>query len=130
MFGRRTLLGLFLLAGCSTSNTLSQAPEPTAASLVSKVGQEVTLRGRFDGPGKVADYIVIANGEHVYLTGESQPDPNSTKYGTEVVIRGKLQHYIPPPADFTAPVPDEPIRAIPGEHYFIDSAVLVGVPQL
>jgi hypothetical protein len=127
MFARRAVLFVLLLSGCSGTNSPSATPSQEGARLASKVGQEVTLRGRFDGPGKLADYV-IADGEQVYLKGISPPDANSMEYGTEVIVRGKLQHYVPLKADSEPTDSDEQPRAGLPEHYFIQAAKLERVP--
>lgn len=121
------LLVFILAAGCSSrdSQTGTSSPNvgPQSTSkpnrnsdpLIAKVGQPVTLRGRFGGPGKIADYVVT-DGEQVYLTGDELPNLTQANYGDEIVVRGVLQRYDPPetktPAGYAAPF----------GHYFIESA--------
>jgi len=121
MLARTTLIMLLAGTGCSKTTTQQASPLPITAAenLADNVGHIVTLRGRFGGPGKIADYVAI-DGESVYLTGDSEPDATSTKYGAEVTVRGVLEHYIPPsPSD----LPDNVVQ--PPEYYFIESAKLV-----
>jgi hypothetical protein len=126
MIARGIGIVLLLLAGFSVCYAITRQQNRDTMALASKVGKIVTLEGRFDGPGKIADYI-IARGEEVYLTGNSKPDPNSTPYGTEVIVKGKLQHYVPPKDNAPSTVGGRPF-AKPGEHYFIESAEFVGMP--
>jgi hypothetical protein len=99
-----------------------------AAGLASKVGQQVTLRGRFDGPGKIADYI-ITDGGLVYLVGGIRAGGNSLKNGTEIVVKGTLQRYLQPPSNLASSVVKDESMAMRPEHYFIEAAELVDFTQ-
>lgn len=126
MIARGIGVGFLLMLSVSAVYAIIRQQSNNVAALTSNVGKIVTLQGRFDGPGKLADYIVVDNVE-VYLKGSSKPNADSVKYGTEVIVKGKLQHYEPPKADAAPTVHGQP-AAIVGEHYFIESAELVGLP--
>jgi hypothetical protein len=124
MIARRIGIVLLSLAGLSASYATTRQQNRDAMALASKVGKMVTLEGRFDGPGKIADYIIVGD-EEVYLTGNSKPDGNAMHYGTDVIVKGKLQRYVPPKNE--PRIAGQP-AAILGEHYFIESAEFVGLP--
>ncbi len=126
MIARGISIGFLLMVGFSACYAITRQQSRDTKGLASKVGRIVTLEGRFDGPGKIADYIVVDDDE-VYLTGNSRLDSNSVRFGTEVIVKGKLQHYVPPKVDAPPTVGGQTV-AIVGEHYFIESADLVGLP--
>jgi hypothetical protein len=126
MVARDMGVSLLLMLSVSSAYVTTSQQNNNVTRLARDVGKIVTLQGRFDGPGKLADYIVVDN-VGVYLMGNSKPSARSVKYGTEVIVKGKLQHYVPPKAD-SPPTVDGQSVAIVGEHYFIESAELVGLP--
>ena len=109
---RNLVISTLLLVSCS-SKVATLAPDTLAA----KVGEEVELTGVFEGPGKLADYVIV-DGKMIYLLN---PRPNVPAYGARVVVKGKLQYS---PAQARGPE----IAATLPEHYFMDSALLVAVP--
>lgn len=109
-----------ILAAQPAAKPQVRAPAQAATvGLASKVGQEVTLRGRFAGPGKIADLIVV-DGEAVYLTDGFSPGKIVIEYGKEIVVRGTLQHSMPPA---NSHFPDS-FQQSP-DYYFIEDAQLV-----
>lgn len=119
------VIGIVLLLSISAVYAKTRQRSPSVNGLASNVGKIVTLQGRFDGPGKLADYIVVDD-EGVYLMDDSKLIANSVKHGTEVIVKGKLQHYAPPKAE-PRTVNGQPV-AILGGHYFVESVELVGLP--
>ena len=109
---RKLVIAVLLLVGCS-----SNVPKLAADTLASRVGEEVELTGQFEGPGKIADYVVV-DGKMIYLLN---PRPIVPAYGAKIVAKGKLQYS---PAQAGGPE----IAATLPEHYFIDSALLLVVP--
>jgi hypothetical protein len=123
MLTRGIALALVMVAGCFgpvRPRATPTAPETSTVALALRIGQEVTLHGRFDGPGKLADFIVLADGQAVYLMGDNAPHPSTTAYGVEIAVRGTLRHYVPPP---DSQLPDS-VAQLP-EHYFIESTHVV-----
>jgi hypothetical protein len=116
---KQLALSALLLVGCAT------APPVSSTSLLApRIDQYVELTGRFGGPGKIADFVVV-DGEPVYLPHLPQ-EPPPPPYGTAVMVKGVLRYYTPPPEPC-----DNKAKcryAIVPAHYFIDGAALEIAP--
>lgn len=64
-------------------------------TLDSQVDHEVMLGGRLQGPGKIASGYLLVDGQSVYLEEDGIGIP-PLDFGTEVVVRGMLRHYVAP----------------------------------
>lgn len=105
---------LATVIGCHASH---QGPLPEM------IGHRVHLTGQFNGPGKIADFILLPNGAHVYLTGKPDTANVRIEYGTPVTVDGILHHFVAPEraesdtndASYAAGIP---------EYYFIEDAIV------
>ncbi len=108
------LAALTTLLGCQTSH---QRPLPEM------IGHRVHLTGQFNGPGKIADFVLLPNDAHVYLTGKPDTANIRIEYGTPVTVDGILHHFVAPSR--TGPdANDEAYAAGIPEYYFIEDAVV------
>ncbi|MGO1068267.1 hypothetical protein [Lysobacter sp. CA199] len=103
------LLGATVLAACSLLPHKHDR-------LASQTGSQVTLRGTWSGPGKLADFIVVDD-ETVYLFVAGSDD-SRIPYGTAIVARGTLEHYTARKSEHTG----DPAWAALPSHYFIKPA--------
>src|SRR6185437_271825 len=112
-----------LIAAFATLTTLSGCQTSHQGPLPEMVGHRVHLTGQFNGPGKIADFILLPNGAHVYLTG--QPDTANVRieYGTPVTVNGILHHFVAPERTGPEAENDAYAAGIP-EYYFIEDAVV------
>ena len=85
------------------------------------VGHRVHLTGQFNGPGKIADFVLLPNDAHVYLTGKPDTANVRIEYGTPVTVDGILHHFVAPA--HAEPENDAYATGIP-EYYFIEDAVV------
>jgi hypothetical protein len=117
-----TCIIAMFIAGCSSVRTID-----SSSDLHALVGQYVRCEGRFDGPGKEADFVVISdraafpNGE-VYLTGNPDFGGREISYGSIVTIEGELMFY-----QDSKPNPEEkksghPLQQTAGDFFFIGNA--------
>ncbi|HEX5242630.1 MAG TPA: hypothetical protein VFW23_05145 [Tepidisphaeraceae bacterium] len=105
---------LATLPGCQTSH---QGPLPEM------VGHRVHLTGQFNGPGKIADFILLPNDAHVYLTGKPDTANVRIEYGTPVTVDGILHHFVAPGRRGPDAENDAYAAGIP-EYYFIEDATV------
>jgi hypothetical protein len=103
------------LAGCHSRTARTARP----SDLRPLVGHEVHLEGRFDGPGKLADYIVVPGGE-IYLFEPIESGGRKLAYGSTIAVEGVLGYRSYPPT--TQPEGGVPWPARPEDHYFINNA--------
>jgi hypothetical protein len=97
-------------------STSAPATQPT--DLRGLVGQRVRLEGRFDGPGKLADYVVVPGG-HFYLMGKTDTGGRDVGYGSTVAVEGVLQYQeYPPPRQPDGELP----QARPPDHFYMMDA--------
>jgi len=108
------LAALISLAGCQTSR---QAPLPKL------IGHRVHLTGQFNGPGKIADFILLPNGAQIYLTGKPDTANVRIEYGTPATADGILHHYVAPPLTGPEANNDLYAKGLP-EYYFIEDAIV------
>lgn len=108
------LAALTSLLGCHASH---QGPLPEM------VGHRVHLTGQFNGPGKIADFVLLPNDAHVYLTGKPDTANVRIEYGAPVTADGILHHYVAPPITGPEANNDAYAKGLP-EYYFIEDAVV------
>ncbi len=108
------IAALATLLGCHASH---QGPLPEM------VGHRVHLTGQFNGPGKIADFLLLPNDAHVYLTGKPDTANVRIEYGTPVTVDGILHHFVAPSRTGPDAESDAYAAGIP-EYYFIEDAVV------
>ena len=103
-------VGLLTLAvsGCAQEQpvALGQQPAERPLQLRERVGQKVTLRGRFSLRGKQAPFVLVGE-EPVYLVAEAPftwGEPYISMENREVIIAGVLERFEPPRT--ATPIPD------------------------
>jgi hypothetical protein len=92
---------VFLAGGCNYSRPTPKDLIPDSdQALLTRIGKQVTVRGKFSLWGKVGPYIALDNGPEVYLVHkESWGKPCSEMEGKLVEATGTLKFYRDPPAD-------------------------------
>jgi hypothetical protein len=116
--GMHFLVSVLALAFAAIGCTGSSSGRTEPADLRSLVGQAVHLEGRFAGPGKLADLIIVPGGA-IYLTGIVDNGGAKIEYGDTIVAEGVLgyQHYP------HAPTSQEEVQvAPPPDHFYILNA--------
>jgi hypothetical protein len=118
-----------VVAGCSSVRTIGPS-----SNLHSLVGHSVRFEGRFDGPGKEADYVVISdqavfpNGV-IYLIGKPDFGGREVSYGSTITVEGKLRYAIE-----DEPRPEEKKNEDSIQHagnfFFIENAKVRLIQQL
>jgi len=89
------------------------------SDLSSLVGKHVRLEGRFGGPGKLADYVVVPGGQ-VYLFGKVTGEVEHA-YGSTVSIEGVLGYHSYSPSPSTEDGSKAIVAAQPPDHYYIEN---------
>ena len=117
----RTLCVLWIELICAQSTS---APVTQPTDLHGLVGQRVCLEGRFDGPGKLADYVVVHGGYfYFYLMGKTDTGGRDVGYGSTVAVEGVLRYQTYPPA--TQPDGELPQARPPDHFYMVDAKVTI-----
>ena len=118
---RHLAVGLLTLAVCGCAqerpvDVAQQQPAGRPLQLRERVGQKVTLRGRFSLRGKQAPFVLIG-AEPVYLIADlpfSWGEPYISMENQEVTIAGVLRRFEPPRA---ATFPDS-VQQAPAYFFF------------
>jgi hypothetical protein len=118
---RHLAVGLLTLAvsGCAQEQPvpLAQQPAERPLQLRERVGQKVTLRGRFSLRGKQAPFVLVGD-EPVYLVAEAPftwGEPYISMENREVTIAGVLKRFEPPRT--ATPIPDR-VQQLPPYFFF------------
>lgn len=114
-------IGLLTLAvsGCAQERPVApgQQPAKRPLQLRERVGQRVTLRGRFSLWGKQAPFVLVGE-EPVYLIADAPftwGEPYTSMENREVTITGVLRRFEPPRT--ATPLPDS-VQQLPPYFFF------------
>ena len=113
---------LFSVWGCHRPMNQPTGPD----ELQSLIGRNVHLKGRFGGPGKLADYVVVT-GEEIYLMGIIDSGGRRLQYGSIVTVDGVLGYRSYPSI---APADVNPLAARPLDHFYIENPKVCVLPLL
>lgn len=118
---RHLAVGLLTLAvsGCAQEPPVARGQQPAERPLQlrERVGQTVTLRGRFSLRGKQAPFVLVGE-EPVYLVAEAPftwGEPYIGMENREVIIVGVLKRFEPPRT--ATPIPDG-VQQLPPYFFF------------
>ena len=113
---------LYSVLGCNSPMNQQANPD----ELQSLIGRNVHLEGRFGGPGKLADYVVVT-GEEIYLMGTIDSGGLRLHYGNIVTVDGVLGYRSYPSI---APADVNPLAARPLDHFYIENPKVCVLPFL
>ncbi|HZS28871.1 MAG TPA: hypothetical protein VFB76_16710 [Candidatus Angelobacter sp.] len=96
---------VLLMGGCGHPRSTPEDSIPDSdQALLTLIGKQITIRGKFSLKGKIGPYILVGNQE-VYLVNLSSTfewgEPYSEMEGKLVEVTGTLRFYHDPPADPT-----------------------------
>jgi len=112
---------VLLAAGCEhPRSTIEDSIPDSDQALLTLIGKQITIRGKFSLDGKIGPYVFVGNQE-VYLVNLSSTfewgTPYSEMEGKLVEATGTLKFYHDPPPDPT----EQRTVAHAYDHYYFDA---------